>query len=144
MEIDAGVLEIALGIGLLAVGILVGRWIRHRSSPLQARIEELDQLLAEERERRTAYEAAVGKHFDQTSDLFRDLTQQYTVLYAHLAEGSRELCGDRQVALGRGFDLPGLSPGEAPPPEASPHEAEAALESAPEEAPPEESSEPER
>jgi hypothetical protein len=139
MEIDAGVLEVALGIGLLALGILIGRWIRHRSSPLRARIEELDQLLSEERERRTAYEAAVGKHFEQTSDLFRDLTQQYTVLYAHLAEGSRELCGDRPVALGRGFDLPGLSPGDAPPPEAA-----SAPESAPEEAGPEESTEPER
>ena len=144
MEIDAGVLEVALGIGLLAVGILVGRWIRHRSSPLQARIEELDQLLAEERERRTAYEAAVGKHFEQTSDLFRDLTQQYTVLYAHLAEGSRELCGERQVALGRGFDLPGLSPGEAPPPEAESAPETAPEEVPPEEASPEESTEPER
>jgi hypothetical protein len=117
MEIDAGLLEIALGIGLFALGALIGLWIRRRESPLRARIRELDALLSEERELRSAYEAAVGKHFEQTSDLFRELTQQYTALYAHLAEGSRELCGDRPIPLARGFELPGLSPGEVPAPD---------------------------
>lgn len=59
--------------------------------------------------------AAVAKHFERTSDLFRDLTHQYTALYAHLAEGARELCPDRRIPLGGGFGGPliGAGPGEA-------------------------------
>jgi uncharacterized membrane-anchored protein YhcB (DUF1043 family) len=128
MDIEPGVLEIALGIGLLVVGVLLGRWTSRGASPLRARIRELEGLLAEERERRSAYEAAVGKHFEQTSGLFRDLTQQYTALYAHLAEASRELCADRQIPLGRGFHAPGLSPREASPAAEPTPAAEAAAE----------------
>jgi uncharacterized membrane-anchored protein YhcB (DUF1043 family) len=123
MGVETGVLEVAVAIVLLAAGALIGRWMSRRDSPLRARIEELEALLFEERERRSAYEAAVGKHFEQTSELFRDLTHQYTTLYAHLAEGSRELCGDRQLPPGRGFDAPGLSPSElSQPAEPAPEE----------------------
>ena len=57
--------------------------------------------------------AAVAKHFERTSDLFRDLTHQYTALYAHLAEGARELCPDRRIPLGGGFGGPLLGAGPA-------------------------------
>jgi uncharacterized membrane-anchored protein YhcB (DUF1043 family) len=55
--------------------------------------------------------AAVAKHFERTSDLFRDLTSQYTALYAHLAEGARELCPDQHIPLGTGFAEPLLGAG---------------------------------
>ena len=50
----------------------------------------------------------MGKHFSGTSDLFRDLTHQYTTLYAHLAEGARELCPDQVPSLGHGMGEPPL------------------------------------
>jgi uncharacterized membrane-anchored protein YhcB (DUF1043 family) len=50
--------------------------------------------------------AAVSKHFERTSDLFRELTRQYTALYSHLAEGARELCPDQRIPLGVGFSEP--------------------------------------
>ena len=49
------------------------------------------------------------KHFERTSELFRDLTEQYTALYAHLAEGARELCAEGGPALGRGLNDPLLA-----------------------------------
>ena len=45
----------------------------------------------------------------QTSDRFQDLTQQYTALYGHLAEGARELCSTQVPALASGHDFPTLA-----------------------------------
>ena len=103
---DAGGLTVAAA--LFAGGVVVGLlWPRARGRD-RARIAELEAEVQSERASGAEYREAVGKHFDQTSDLFRDLTHQYTTLYAHLAEGSRELCPDRSTGLGRGFDAPGL------------------------------------
>ena len=54
--------------------------------------------------------AAVSKHFERTSDLFRELTRQYTALYSHLAEGARDLCPDQRIPLGVGFSEPLIEP----------------------------------
>ncbi len=131
MDFTPGIVEIALGAALLVAGALLGRQTARPDEGLRTRVRELEELLFEEREQRSSYEVAVAKHFGQTSDLFRDLTHQYTALYAHLAEGSRELVASRHAELAAGFDEPGLlvpSPGgpsrggarQEPAPEASP------------------------
>jgi len=60
---------------------------------------ELDQA----RERLASYQDQVEKHFGQTSELFGDLTRQYSAVWDHLAEGARELCSEHSPAIGRGF-----------------------------------------
>ncbi len=107
-------LELALGGALFASGVLIGSFAAQFGSRAQARIRELEEELHQEREEGAAYQDAVAKHFGRTSDLFRELTQQYTFLYAHLAEGARDLCADRLPALARGFGDPGLAIGDAP------------------------------
>jgi hypothetical protein len=110
-------LALAIGLGL---GILIGR----RGRRDLARIRELEREIEALRSEEQRYRSSVSKHFGRTSDLFRDLTERYTELYAHLAEGARELTPESPPPLARGFG-PGLLPGTEAAPE--PHtEAEAA------------------
>jgi hypothetical protein len=105
MEWNAMVL-LAFGAGL-ALGAGGVAFAQRRS--VRAARERAERLAADLDETREAFEAhrqEVTKHFEQTSNLFRDLTEQYTRLYAHLAEGAREFCAGAVPALGRGFDGP--------------------------------------
>ena len=113
-----GGFEIVAGFALLAVGVLGGVFLGERHGTKALRIRELERELESEREQRAAYRDSVGKHFGGTSDLFRDLTRQYATLYAHLAEGARELCPDQVPEIGRGYQDPALRIGAtAQPPE---------------------------
>lgn len=106
---------LAAGLVTFAAGLAAGAWlsradrgVRQRVVELEAECERLAARLQSERD-------AVAKHFDRTSDLFRDLTRDYTALYAHLAEGARDLCPDRVPEIGRGGgELPGLGAGPEP------------------------------
>jgi uncharacterized membrane-anchored protein YhcB (DUF1043 family) len=119
---ELGVWGVVVGSALFAGGLVLGLVLN--GSPLASgRLRRLEQELREERERSAGYRESVAKHFGATSDLFRDLTRQYTGLYAHLAEGARELCPDRIPELGHGFseaDLPRIDPGETPEKKAAP------------------------
>ena len=95
--------EIALASGIFALAFLLGIIAGRAGNQTRLKARRLAEELEREREQHAAYQDAVAKHFGQTSELFRDLTHQYTSLYAHLAEGSRELCADRAPALGWGF-----------------------------------------
>jgi hypothetical protein len=110
LELGSGA-QIAIGGGLFVAGLLLGVVLARVGNRTRARLRALEEELREEREEASAYKESVAKHFDQTSDLFRDLTHQYTSLYAHLAEGARDLCAERMPALGRGFGGPLLHPG---------------------------------
>lgn len=123
----------ALVLLAFAAGLALGAWgvasAQRRS--MRAARERADRMAAELEEARAAFEAhrqEVTKHFEQTSNLFRDLTEQYTRLYAHLAEGAREFCADAVPALGRGLDAPLLGSSGSPPPEAEPSEREVGAE----------------
>ena len=86
----------------LGLGLMFGRGdraVRAEASRLEAEAREAKRQLQEER-------ARIEKHFGQTSELFRDLTSQYTELYAHLAEGAREFCPEGSPALGPGLNDP--------------------------------------
>jgi len=87
----------------------LGRDLGETRTQLAGAEEELQVARRELEQQR----AAVAKHFERTSDLFRDLTRQYTELYSHLAEGARELCPDQRIPLGVGFSEPMLERGES-------------------------------
>ncbi len=116
-------IQLAIAFGLLVGGLSVGVALGRGGSRARARIRELELEVRQAREEQAAYRDQVGKHFSGTSDLFRDLTHQYTALYAHLAEGARDLCPDQVPALGRGMGAPPLMAGptqEPPGPEELP------------------------
>lgn len=103
------------GLGLFLLGLGVGRWLGRRADAgLRARAADLERDLDATLGRLGDYRREVEKHFGQTSDLFRDLTRQYTTLYAHLAEGARELCPERVPEIGRGLEGPLLAPVRPP------------------------------
>ncbi|HEV7733301.1 MAG TPA: DUF1043 family protein [Candidatus Binatia bacterium] len=106
------VVEIVFAVALLAAGIATGILIARRGE--SGRRRALEDELAHERAERTRYQEAVAQHFGKTSDLFRDLTSQYSALYTHLAEGARDLCADLP-SLGQGFtEAPRLIVRETP------------------------------
>ncbi len=122
-----GGFEIVAGFALLALGMLAGVFLGERHGTKADRIRALESELESERQQGATYREAVGKHFGGTSDLFRDLTRQYATLYAHLAEGARELSPDQVPEIGRGYQDPALRIGaasEPPPASAEPDEAE--------------------
>ena len=108
------VLELLLGGGLLLVGVVLGALLLGRRSASAKKLAALETELEEERQQAAGYREAVTKHFDGTSDLFRDLTRNYAALYAHLAEGARGLSPDRVPELGRGYADPALRIGTSP------------------------------
>ena len=122
MEWSATIL-LAFGVGLVLGGVAVG-WLQRRSGgAARERAKQLAIELDEACGRLEEQRAEVAKHFEETSDLFRDLTEQYTRLYAHLSQGAREFCTGEVPALGRDLDAPLLGasgdsePAEEPPAE---------------------------
>ncbi len=109
-------IQLAIAFGLLVGGLSAGLALARGGPRARARIRELELELRQSREEHAAYRDQVGKHFSGTSDLFRDLTHQYTALYAHLGEGARDLCPDQVSALGGGMGAPPLVAGPTPEP----------------------------
>ena len=105
MEWNAMIL-LAFGVGLALGAAALGLLQRRSGGAVREREEQLGVELEEAREELEAQRAEIAKHFGETSDLFRDLTEQYTRLYAHLSEGAREFCPEDVTALGGGFDSP--------------------------------------
>ncbi len=106
MELTA--VEIVFGIAMTVAGTATGILIARRGE--SSRRRALEEELAHERAEKARYQDAVAQHFGKTSDLFRELTTQYSALYTHLAEGARDLCADRLPTLGQGFSDPALLP----------------------------------
>ena len=96
---DWTAIEVVLGGALFLGGVALGLVLARGSR----RLRLLEAELAQVNERSAAYRDQVEKHFSQTSDLFADLTRQYSAVWDHLAEGARELCADRPPGIGRGF-----------------------------------------
>jgi uncharacterized membrane-anchored protein YhcB (DUF1043 family) len=138
---DPTVLLLLTFAGGAIAGALVATWLERRGGrAAYDRAAELEIELAKTRSELEAQGVQIATHFARTSDLFRDLTGQYTQLYAHLAEGARQFCREDVPEIARGLE--GLLPaGEAeaeaesepsPPEEdASPHPAAQERESPP-------------
>jgi hypothetical protein len=91
-------------VGALA-GALLASWLTRRGGrAAEDRAAQLEVELAETRSELEAQGERISGHFARTSDLFRDLTERYTQLYAHLAGGAREFCAGEAPAIARGLD----------------------------------------
>ena len=105
----------AVAIGAV-FGFFIGRRTAHdtgRIRDLEAHVEQLakerEQVLAELEASREAfrvkqeefdgYRGRVADHFTGTSDLLRDLTNHYRVVYDHLAVGASELSPEGFIGL---------------------------------------------
>lgn len=90
VELSLAVL-IAGGISLFVLGFVAGGWLLRRTDEDRRMALHFERELAEARSELERYRDRVSQHFEQSSDLFRDLTQQYSSLYKHLAAGARDL-----------------------------------------------------
>lgn len=112
-----------------ALGFFIGRRTAHdtgRIRDLEAHVEQLgkerEQVLAELEASREAfrlkqeefdgYRGRVADHFTGTSDLLRDLTNHYRIVYDHLAVGASELSPEGFIGLEETLAASGPAPGE--------------------------------
>ena len=79
------------GVIVLACGIFFGMLITRLLTPSTADIDQLKTELERERAEMERYKASVNSHFNKTSDLFKELNQDYVKVYQHLAEGAQTL-----------------------------------------------------
>ena len=76
---------------VLACGIFLGMLITRLLTPSSADIDQLKTDLQRERAEMERYKGSVNSHFNKTSDLVKELTQDYVKVYQHLAEGAQML-----------------------------------------------------
>ena len=84
------------GAMMLLTGILLGLLITRLFNKAPGDIEKLKAELEYERAAMETYKASVNTHFDETSDLVNELTQDYVKVYRHLAEGAQTLSNTRE------------------------------------------------
>lgn len=75
----------------LIAGALIGALAYRLLSPSVKQASKIKADLDQTREELVSYKASVGQHFDKTSELVNDLTQNYVRVYQHLAEGTQTL-----------------------------------------------------
>lgn len=95
------VLFAVLSVGLIVGALLASLVKRNAGRADRERSEQLEAELEQTREELEVHRDDVARHFQQTSDLFRDVTEQYTRLYAHLATGARAFSTEEVPALGQ-------------------------------------------
>jgi uncharacterized membrane-anchored protein YhcB (DUF1043 family) len=76
---------------VLTCGIFLGMLINRLLNPSSADVNQLKSDLERERAEMERYKASVNSHFNKTSDLVKELTQDYVKVYQHLAEGAQTL-----------------------------------------------------
>jgi len=81
----------------LAAGGLIGALAYRLLAPSLTRAGQVRAELEAARQELIDYKASVNSHFDKTSELVSDLTQNYVKVYQHLAEGAQTLGGSRQL-----------------------------------------------
>lgn len=80
-----------IGIIALLAGAMIGVLAYRLLSPS---VKQADQIKSERdaaRKELDSYKASVNQHFNKTSELVNDLTQNYVRVYQHLAEGVQTL-----------------------------------------------------
>ncbi|MFT7675717.1 MAG: uncharacterized membrane-anchored protein YhcB (DUF1043 family) [Gammaproteobacteria bacterium] len=75
----------------LFAGVLIGALAYRLLSPSVKHINEVESDLSKAREEMASYKANVNQHFNKTSELVNDLTQDYVKVYQHLADGAQSL-----------------------------------------------------
>ncbi len=80
----------------LIAGALIGALVYRLLSPSVKQASKIKADLDQARGELASYKASVGQHFDKTSELVNDLTQNYVRVYQHLADGAQTL-GDSKA-----------------------------------------------
>ena len=75
----------------LALGLVFGALINRAISPSSDEVDDLRAELDKAHEEMTRYRTSVDSHFEKTSELVNELTQDYVKVYRHLAEGAQTL-----------------------------------------------------
>ncbi len=78
------------GIALFA-GALLGALLCRRFTPTIMEVDELRVKLERSRLEMENYRDSVNEHFGKTSDLVKELTEDYVKVYRHLSEGAQTL-----------------------------------------------------
>jgi len=75
----------------LVAGAMIGALAYRLLAPSVQQAGKIKTELDEAREELNSYKSSVNQHFDKTSELVNDLTQNYVKVYQHLAEGVQTL-----------------------------------------------------
>lgn len=87
-------IAVALLVLGLALGGMIGYFVRQPAKESKQREQEMEQQLAAKEQEFTEYKQQVANHFMQTANLVTDMTESYRAVHLHLAEGANNLCGD--------------------------------------------------
>jgi uncharacterized membrane-anchored protein YhcB (DUF1043 family) len=82
----------------LVAGAMIGALAYRLFSPSVKQADKIKTDLDQTRAELAGYKASVGQHFDKTSELVNDLTQNYVRVYQHLAEGAQTLSDGKQFS----------------------------------------------
>jgi len=80
----------------LVAGAMIGALAYRLLAPSVQKAGKIKTELDEAREELNGYKTSVNQHFNKTSELVNDLTQNYVKVYQHLAEGAQTL-GDNKA-----------------------------------------------
>lgn len=80
----------------LVAGVMIGALAYRLLAPSIKQADQIKSELDTARDELDSYKASVGQHFNKTSELVNDLTQNYVKVYQHLAEGAQTL-GDSKT-----------------------------------------------
>ena len=81
----------------LVAGAMIGALAYRLLAPSVKQADKTKSELDMAREELSSYKASVDSHFDKTSELVNDLTQNYVKVYQHLAEGAQTLGDSRTL-----------------------------------------------
>lgn len=84
------------GVIALVCGVFLGMLINRKMNPSANDNNQLKADLDAARTEMERYKASVNSHFNKTSDLVNELTQDYVKVYRHLAEGAQTLSDTRE------------------------------------------------
>lgn len=86
-----------VGVIALVAGAMIGALAYRYFSPSVRQSEEIKSELDHAKRQLSNYKASVNSHFEKTSELVNDLTQNYVKVYQHLAEGAQTLGNSREL-----------------------------------------------
>lgn len=86
-----------MGIGVFIAGAVVGAILYRLIAPAAKNATKLQSELAAAEQEMKDYKTQVTDHFNKTSNLVNELTQDYVKVYQHLADGAQSL-GDPEKA----------------------------------------------
>ena len=85
------------GLAALVGGGIIGAIFYRNLTPTIKEVDSLKDELAQARREMDEYKGSVNHHFDKTSELVNELTQDYVKVYKHLAEGAQALGDNRDL-----------------------------------------------